>query len=94
MVGQIARHRQFAAVERGIAQAMDAVLGDELQVTKLRPGADDDLTVDNAHYPATAWKRWNIDGSTGATQWRRVHGAQIETAILDVQAGKPILWGR
>ena len=38
VVGEVARHRQLAAVQRGVAQAGEALVGLDLEVTKLRPG--------------------------------------------------------
>src|SRR3546814_1780560 len=48
MIGQIAPHRQFPAVERGVAPAMDALVGDDLERDEISAGTgDDDLGIDD-----------------------------------------------
>jgi len=48
MVGQIACHRQFAAVERRVAHAIYAFVGDDLEGDEIAAGAgDDDLGIDD-----------------------------------------------
>ena len=50
VIVQVTGDRELAAVERRVAQAVDAVFGDELQRDEIAAGtADDDLAVDDAH---------------------------------------------
>jgi hypothetical protein len=42
VIGEIARHRKLASVERGVAQAGDAVLGLDLQGDEIAPRAGND----------------------------------------------------
>ena len=51
VLGEVARHRELAAVEGRVAEAVDAVFGDQLQRDEIAGrAADDDPAVDDAHY--------------------------------------------
>ena len=50
MFGEIGGHRQFAAIERGIAQAVQALIGEDLQGDEVAARAgDDDPRIDDFH---------------------------------------------
>ena len=50
MLAEIGRDRELAAVQRRVAEAVDAVLGRDLQGDEVPAGAaDDDLGVDDFH---------------------------------------------
>src|SRR5206468_11561022 len=55
---EVARHRQLAAVQRRVAEAVEPVLGRQLERDEVAArAADDHLAVDDLHRRATAARR-------------------------------------
>ena len=50
MIGEVAGHREFTAIERGVADAVKAVFSDDLEGDEVSPrAADDYLGINNLH---------------------------------------------
>ena len=81
VIGQVAGDRELAAVQRRVAETVDAVLGHELQRDEVAAGtADDDLGVDDFHRAVVHCGATRVGGRAAAARSAAAPASAIATS--------------